>query len=66
MSCVRLSVCEIGPALCEYLKAPFKKLQILIETLPSSAENKTNQSIHDQPPPTSYFLVISVSDLQPN
>lgn len=49
MSCVPLSVCEIGPALCEYLKAPFKKFKILIETLSYSADNKTNQCIHDQP-----------------
>lgn len=49
MSCVPLSVSEIGPALCEYLKAPFKKLKILIETLSYSADNKTNQCIHDQP-----------------
>ena len=64
MSCVALSVCEIGPALCECLKASFKKSKILSET--NSTENKTNQSIHDQPPPPSYFLIICVSDLRLN
>lgn len=65
MSCVPLSVCEIGPALCEYLKAPFKKFKILIETLFYSADNKTT-SVFMISPNISYYFTICVSDLQPN
>ena len=64
MSCVPLSVSEIGPALCEYLKAPFKKSKILIETLSYSADKTT--SVFMISPNISYYFTICVSDLQPN
>lgn len=48
------------------LKGSFQKSPILIETLPCRVENKTDQRIHDQLLPTSYFLIRCVSNLQPN
>lgn len=48
------------------LKSSFQTSPIRIETLPCRAENKTDQRIHDQLLPTSYFLIRCVSNLQPN
>lgn len=55
-ACVPLSVCEIGPALYECLKAPFKNFKILFETSPTVQRIRQTEVFMTSPLPLLIFL----------